>query len=129
MGRIDFSTNTPEFCARRLKCKNDFQAQAYPAVIKNHKYFNIQELGFVIDGKEGKVTFDKNDEDITHDIACDLEKGTHTVTLFKRQDASHYFEFVGFEMSPDGEFLKISSPCKKIECYGDLFLQAQCAGS
>lgn len=27
-----------------------------------------------MDGKEGKVTFDKNDEDITLDIACDLEK-------------------------------------------------------
>lgn len=51
-----------------------FTGTSVSAVIKNHKYFNIQELGFVIDGKEGKVTFDKNDEDITLDIACDLEK-------------------------------------------------------
>lgn len=73
-----------------------------------------------MDGKEGKVTFDKNDEDITLDIACDPEKGIHTVTLFKRQDASHYFEFVGFEIDPDGEVLENSPlPARKIECYGD----------
>ena len=121
MGRIDFSDKTrPEFYYAGSNVKMTFTGTSVSAVIKNHKYFNIQELGFVIDGKEGKVTFDKNDEDITLDIACDLEKGTHTVTLFKRQDASHYFEFVGFEIDSDGEVLENPPlPARKIECYGD----------
>ena len=121
MGRIDFSEKTrPEFYYAGSNVKMTFTGTSVSAVIKNHKYFNIQELGFVMDGKEGKVTFDKNDEDITFDIACDLEKGTHTVTLFKRQDASHYFEFVGFEIDPDGEVLENPPlPARKIECYGD----------
>lgn len=121
MGRIDFSEKTrPEFYYAGSNVKMTFTGTSVSAVIKNHKYFNIQELGFVMDGKEGKVTFDKNDEDITLDIACDLEKGTHTVTIFKRQDASHYFEFVGFEIDSDGEVLENSPlPARKIECYGD----------
>lgn len=36
-----------------------FTGTSVSAVIKNHKYFNIQELGFVMDGKEGKVTLIK----------------------------------------------------------------------
>lgn len=60
MGRIDFSEKTrPEFYYAGSNVKMTFTGTSVSAVIKNHKYFNIQELGFVMDGKEGKVTFDK----------------------------------------------------------------------
>lgn len=60
MGRIDFSDKTrPEFYYAGSNVKMTFTGTSVSAVIKNHKYFNIQELGFVMDGKEGKVTFDK----------------------------------------------------------------------
>lgn len=121
MGRIDFSDKTrPEFYYAGSNVTMTFTGKSVSAVIKNYKYFNIQELGFVIDGKEGKVTFDVNGEDTVLDIADGLEDGTHRVTLFKRQDASHYFEFVGFAIDNDGEVLDNKPlPTRKIECYGD----------
>lgn len=121
MGRIDFSDPArPEFYYAGSNVSLKFKGTSVSAVIKNHKYFNKQEIGFVIDGKEGKITFDKNDEDIVLDIAQDLKDDVHSVTLFKRQDASHYFEFAGFILNDGGEALdNVPMPVRKIECYGD----------
>ena len=53
MGRIDFSDKTrPEFYYAGSNVKMTFTGTSVSAVIKNHKYFNIQELGFVMDGME-----------------------------------------------------------------------------
>ena len=45
MGRIDFSDKTrPEFYYAGSNVKMTFTGTSVSAVIKNHKYFNIQEL-------------------------------------------------------------------------------------
>ncbi len=90
------------------------------ALILNHRYFNVMELGVIIDGRETKVRFDKNDEKFSLPIAEKLENGEHEVTLFKRQDASHYFDFFGFEANSGAEFIEPApKPARRMECYGD----------
>ena len=121
MGRIDFTdAKRPEFYYAGTNVTLRFKGTAVGVVILNHKYFNTQEIGYILDGKEGKLTFDENDKDITLEIAKDLDDASHEVTIFKRQDASHYFEFVGFVLNNGAEVLdKKPLPKRKIECYGD----------
>lgn len=96
-----------------------FVGTGIKAVIRNHKFFNTQEIGAVVDGKVTKVTFEQKEEDITLPIAEGLEDTFHEVMLYKRQDAAHYFEFKGFEV--EGSKLCRPAPMstRRIECYGD----------
>ncbi len=75
----------------------------------------------VIDGKVTKVCFDNIDnEQILITLAEDLDNTTHEIILYKRQDASHYFDFYGFAVEKDAEILPAApKPKRKIECYGD----------
>ncbi len=122
MGRIDFSNpDRVKFFYSGSLVKINFKGTGLKAKILNRKFYNIMELGVICDGFESKVTFDKNDEEITLCLAQNLENTAHSVTFFKRQDATHYFEFLGFEI--DGENAQIlppsPKPSRRIEVFGD----------
>lgn len=119
MGRIDFSNpKLPLMIFAGSNITIRFKGRAIGAVIVNHPYYGIMELGTVVDGKEGKIRFDEKDEEVYLPIAENLEDTEHEVVLFKRQDATHCFEFKGFAV--DGEPLGAKpKPVRKIECYGD----------
>ena len=121
MGRIDFSDKKrPEFYWAASNVRMKFKGNCVGAVLKNYYYYGIISIGFLIDGKECKVNIEKNDEDIYIPLAEDLEDGEHEIVLFKRQDATHYFEFLGFAMNKEGEILEHNPlPKRKIECFGD----------
>lgn len=119
MGRVDFSNKkAPEIIYAGSSITIRFKGTAIGAVIVNHMFYNIMDLGTVVDGKEGKIRFEDNDKEIYLNIAENLEDTEHEVILFKRQDATHYFEFKGFVI--DGETLVSEpKPTRRIECYGD----------
>ncbi len=121
MGRTDLSPNGAVrivFAGSSITLR--FVGSAIGAVIFNHRYFNVMELGVVIDGREDKITFDTNYEKFTLPLADGLEYGSHEITLFKRQDASHYFDFYGFELDAAAQILPPPPlPSRRIECYGD----------
>lgn len=119
MGRIRYGKEgVPEFFFAGSSVTLRFTGTAAKAVIRNHRIYNIQELGAVIDGKQTKIRFESNDEPIELDITDGLEQGEHEVILFKRQDGSHWFEFLGFLI--DGEALPPKpKPKRTMECYGD----------
>lgn len=121
MGRINFEDiKRPEFYYAASNVKLRFKGTEISAVLFNHKFFNTQEIGYVLDGREGKITFEENDKDIVLEIAKDLDDEEHEITLFKRQDASHYFEFVGFVLNENAKVLENKTAfTRKIECYGD----------
>lgn len=121
MGRTDRTVpDAPKIVFAGTSITLRFIGTELSAVIYNHKFFNVMELGIVVDGREDKVTFDTNYEKFTLPLVSGLERGEHTVTLFKRQDASHYFDFFGFETDADAEVLSPApKPSRKIECYGD----------
>ncbi len=119
MGRIDFSNpEEPRFFFPGSSVTVRFKGTAAKARIRNHKVYNVQELGVLIDGRQFKITFEHAEEPIELDIADGLENKEHELILFKRQDGSHWFEFLGFEI--DGEILPpLPKPERKIECFGD----------
>lgn len=121
MGRIDKSD--PDalkivFAGTQITLR--FVGTELSAVITNHRFYNEMELGLLVDGRESKVCFDTDRERFTLPLVGGLERKEHEITLFKRQDATHYFEFHGFETDSDAEILPprpLSD--RRIECYGD----------
>lgn len=121
MGRIDFSeSERVKFFYSGSLVKMNFRGTGVKAVIKNHRFYNIMELGVICDGFESKVTFEHKEEEITLTLAENLEQGDHSIILFKRQDATHYFEFLGFEIEGEAEILPADKrPERRIEVFGD----------
>lgn len=121
-GRLDFSMNDRvKFFYSGSYVKINFIGTGLKATIINHKFYNVMELGVICDGFESKVTFEHTDDEITLTLCENLEETQHTVILFKRQDATHYFEFLGFEISGDSPELlpPPKHPRRRIEVFGD----------
>ncbi len=119
MGRID---RTKEGCAGFFFAGSNvtlrFKGTAVSVKLKNYRYYNTQLIGFLIDGKEDKAEIKESCTDTTVTLAEGLEDKEHTLILFKRQGASHYFDLYGFEV--EGEPLEaVKLPELKIECFGD----------
>ena len=119
MGRVDFSdTKSPKIIFAGSNITLRFKGTSVGAVIINHNYYFKNSLGVILDGIEDKIEIDNSDEEVYIKIADNLEDTCHEVILFKRQDATHCFEFKGFAI--DGEILpSMPKPKRKIECYGD----------
>ena len=120
MGRIEMYEGFPRFVFAGTSVTVRFKGTDISCTIRNHRFYNKMELGAVIDGKVTKVPFDHKEEDITLTLAEGLENTEHEVTLYKRQDATHYFEFKGFELDDCAELLPAKPlPKRRIECFGD----------
>ncbi len=120
MGRTELYKGCPRFVFAGTSVTIRFKGTGISCVIRNHRFFNIQEIGTVVDGTLGKVTFEQKEEDITLAIAEGLEDTAHEVTLYKRQDASHYFEFKGFLLNDGAELLPAKPyPARRMEFFGD----------
>ncbi|MCD8094744.1 MAG: electron transporter RnfD [Ruminococcus sp.] len=120
MGRTELYGGFPRFVYAATSVTVRFKGTAVSAKIRNHKFFNEMHIGVVIDGRHYKVSFEHSEEEITILLADKLEAdAAHELIFYKSQDASHYFEFLGFEIE-NGELLAPNEPPKlKIECYGD----------
>ena len=122
MGRIDFDDpNSPVFIWAGSNVRMRFRGTSVSAVIFNRRFFNKMSVGYVIDGKVCRADFGEENErekEYCLTLADGLEDGEHEIVLFKRQDASHYFRFLGFII--DGEVLEAPAlPARKIEVFGD----------
>lgn len=122
MGRIDFDDpNSPVFIWAGSNVRMRFKGTSVSAVIFNRRFFNKMSVGYVIDGKVCRADFGEENErekEYCLTLADGLEDGEHEIVLFKRQDASHYFRFLGFII--DGEVLEAPAlPARKIEVFGD----------
>ena len=121
MGRIDRTLpDAPRIVWAGSMITLRFRGTQLSAVICNHRFYNKMELGLLVDGKEEKVCFDTDRQRFTLPLVSGLEDTEHEVTLFKRQDATHYFDFYGFETDSETELLPpLPRPDRRIECYGD----------
>lgn len=120
-GRIDFTdTTTPLLYYAGSSITLNFSGTSAKLLITNHQYYNTIVLGFIIDGKEGKLIIDKNDKPIVFDVVDGLENKPHELIIFKRQDATHYFDFHGLYIDNDAEISPPKpKPKRRIECFGD----------
>jgi hypothetical protein len=120
IGRTELFGGFPRFVFAGTNVAFRFKGTSVSCVIRNHRFYNIMELGVIIDGKQSKVAFDHKEEDIVITLAENLDDTAHEVILYKRQDATHYFEFKGFILNDGAQLLDPPAlPARKMECYGD----------
>ena len=119
MGRIDYENpGKPVFIWAGSNVRMKFRGTGVSICIKNKKFYGNNSVGVFIDGREYKISIDNCYDDTIINVDKNLDDDVHNVILFKRQGATHYFEFSGFEIV--GEILECENlPERKIECFGD----------
>lgn len=124
MGRISFDDPAaPRFIWAGSNVRIRFTGTSISAAIFNKRFYNTMLLGFILDGKEDKVEFGSQEEyegEYLLELAKDLDEGEHELVLFKRQDATHYFDLFGFIIDKEAAVLAPPAlPLRKVECFGD----------
>jgi len=120
-GRIDFENPLePTFIYPYSGIKTVFTGRKLDVIVRNHRDCWDNRLGFIIDGEQGCVLLPYYNEVVRMQLAKGLEDKEHTLFFFKRQDACHYFDFLGFVLSETGELKQPEErPSRRIEVYGD----------
>lgn len=120
-GRIDFTDKeAPVFVYPYSSISVIFTGRSISIMLRNHHVCWENNLGFIINGVQGRVCLPEESDTVTLLLEDKLSEGEHELFLFKRQDACHYFEFLGFELE-EGATVKVSKPLpeRRIEVYGD----------
>lgn len=120
-GRIDFENKmAPTFIYAGSMVKTKFTGTSIKVVIKNYHNCYDNYLGFLIDDNIDKVKITEHNKEITLTLAEGLEDKVHDLVIYKRQDAAHYFDFIGIIIDDEGEILKPAPKSgRRIECFGD----------
>ncbi|MBO6140656.1 MAG: electron transporter RnfD [Ruminococcus sp.] len=125
MGRIDDSkSESYRFIYAGSSVTIRFKGTYIAAVLANTMMSaNEMSVGALIDGRLTKCVFDNgwdNHDKQTVTLAEGLNDDWHTVTMFKRQAAYHYFEFFGFELDENAQIEKYEKNyALKLEVFGD----------
>lgn len=125
MGRYDRTAEDTRLYHPGAQVRLKFNGTSLSAVISCTVFWGVLHLGIVIDGEVKAIPLSPSDNgrELTVRIAEGLEKGEHTVIIYKRHAAHHSMLLKEFET--DGEFLVPEPlPQLKIEAYGD----SVCAG-
>lgn len=118
MGRIDRSdAEAPAFIWAGSLMQFAFTGAALRLTVENHVCYNGTIIGYMLDGAEHQLTLSKDCAPHVYDIPVSGD-GEHRFTLFKRQDATHWYRVYGIEIA--GELCELPPlPAYKIECFGD----------
>ncbi len=119
MGRMDLSeTKAPVliYAGSNIKCR--FKGTFLKLTLDNIPMDRFSSFGAVIDGVQYRVEMKNENGTAEYTIAENLEDTIHSLTIFKRQAAAHYFRFISLET--DGELLPSEEKYElKLEYYGD----------
>lgn len=122
MGRIDKSDpKAPTMYYAGSQMRIRFSGNGISVSFKNHTVWGNVSLGYIIDGREGKLPLDpqNNDKEITLKAAGNLGGGEHTIIVYKRLASNHFITFTGIDVE-NGEILPDDTKYDlKIEVYGD----------
>lgn len=120
-GRIDFKNDGAYFYYASSSAEVRFRGTEISAVINNTTAWGTICLGYVIDGRAGKIPLPRNNDgkDAVYQLANSLEPDReHTLIIYKRQAANHSFALK--QISCDGDFLPQEEKTGlKLEFYGD----------
>ena len=121
-GRIDFENpKTPTIIYAGSMIRIKFRGTSLKIAIKNYHNHYENAIGFIIDNEiKGKAIIEEHNKDIIIDIAEGLDDRLHELTLYKRSDSAHYFDFHGIIIDKDcyTEAQELKSN-RRIECFGD----------
>lgn len=119
-GRMDFSfKDGPLWVYPCSYVRLRFTGKSIKAVFTNYKGYWNSEVGWILDGQEGRCLLADKGVTIVK-IGENLPEGEHELCLYKRMDACHMAAFLGFVV--DEEFVLLEPPTRpkrRIEVYGD----------
>lgn len=120
-GRIDFEDKKePLMIYAGSMVETKFTGSSVGIYVKNQSMFVYTAIGALVDGVQYKFELTDSEEEQFFNIPAELEEGEHTLVVFKRQAAAHYFRFCGIETD---EGSTVTAPEKKynlkIEVFGD----------
>ena len=121
-GRIDFSDrDRPCFIFAGSSAAFRFRGTAFAVKLINRHCCYHNYLGVVIDGAvQEKIEIPQHGVELTLTAAEGLADAEHEIVLYKCQDASHYFDFLGLYIEETAVLLPPPArPARRIECYGD----------
>ncbi|MGN0643281.1 MAG: electron transporter RnfD [Huintestinicola sp.] len=120
-GRIDVREDGAHFYFAASSAEMLFRGTEISAEICNNTCWGTLCLGYVIDGRVGKVPLPRSNDgkDTVYKLAENLEEDKiHRLIIYKRHAAQHSFALRSVETN--GEFLDLPPrPELKIEFYGD----------
>lgn len=119
MGRIDFSDPAaPILIYAGSNLRFRFRGTYLRISLENIPMGEYSAVGAVIDSLQSKIELAGEGGKKMVTVAENLNDEIHTVTVFKRMGAAHYFRFLGIET--DGELLPSEDQYSlKLEYYGD----------
>ena len=120
-GRIDFGDKKePLMIYAGSTVETKFTGTSVGIYVKNQSMFTYTAIGVLVDNVQYKLELADSGEEQFFKVPAELSEGEHTLVVFKRQAAAHYFRFCGIE-TDDGS--KVFAPEKnyalKIEVFGD----------
>ena len=120
-GRIDFENPAePLMIYAGSTVETKFTGKTVGIYVKNQSMFVYTAIGVLVDNVQYKLELTDSEEEQFFRIPAELGEGEHTLVVFKRQAAAHYFRFCGIETEEGAE---VTAPTKKysikIEVFGD----------
>lgn len=120
-GRIDFEEkNAPVLVYAASYVKIVFTGKRIAVELANHRSCWTNQMGYMLDGIQGRITLRDDDKREVYQIAENLSDTPHELMLFKRMDSCHIVTFYGFEIEDDAKvLLPAPKPARRIEVFGD----------
>lgn len=121
-GRIDFiNPGAPCFIYAGSQVHFRFKGTDLRIIVRNYRSYFDNYIGYVIDNRlQGKLKLNQTGAVTVLQVGEKLEASEHDVIIFKRQDASHYFDFLGIIINHTSEMLDApAKPVRRMECFGD----------
>ena len=120
-GRIDFEDKKePLMIYAGSMVETKFTGKSIGIYVKNQSMFTYTAIGVLVDNVQYRLELTDSDEEQFFKVPAELGEGEHTLVVFKRQAAAHYFRFCGIETDDDSI---VTAPEKNytinIEVFGD----------
>lgn len=120
-GRIDFDNpKEPVLVYPATYIKLIFTGTAVSVALANHRASLANEMGYFLDGVQGRIRLCDGEERVCYPIAEGLPNVRHELLLFKRMDSCHTVTFYGFVLNDDARLhMPERKPARRIEVFGD----------
>lgn len=120
-GRIDFEdVKAPVLVYAASYIKIIFTGSSVGVELENHHSCWTNQMGYFLDGIQGRITLSDCEGRKSYVIAENLENTRHELLLFKRMDACHMVTFYGFLIDEGAQILMPEpKPKRRIEVFGD----------
>lgn len=127
-GRIDDDDpKAPVLIYAASWVKMIFTGTSVAVTLANHHAYWTNEMGYLLDGVQGRIRLLNDGKKKTYEIAEQLPDARHELMLFKRMDACHTVTFYGFTVDDGADLLPPEpKPARGWKCLVTVSRAARC---